>query len=504
MKLFPLICSALSLVTLHAAEPPPPAKPNILLIYADDIGYGDVGCYGATAVKTPNVDRLAKEGLRFTSGYCAASTCTPSRYAMITGEYAFRKKGTGILPGNAAMIVPTDRATLPSILQQAGYATGIVGKWHLGLGLGGDLIEWNGEIQPGPRETGFGYSFIMAATGDRAPCVYIENQRIVGLDPSDPIAVSYGKPFPGEPTGISERDRLKMDWAYDHNNTVVNGIGRIGFSKGGKSALWKDEDMADTFTRKGVEFIEHHQDKPFFLYFATHDIHVPRVPNARFVGQTTMGPRGDAIVQFDACVGALLDTLDRLKLTANTLVILTSDNGPVLNDGYQDSAVEKLGDHQPAGPFRGGKGTIWEGGTRVPFVVRWPARVKPGASDALVSQVDFCASFAALTGQTLASDDAPDSFNLLPALLGESPHGRVHVLEHSNKVAIREGQWKFIPATADGKPTTAKRGPPGGAALYDLIKDPAEATNVAAQHPAVVAELAKQLDQLQVRGKSRP
>ncbi len=502
MKIYPLIGLASVLVlpsaALRAAE-----KPNILLIYADDIGYGDVGCYGATAVRTPNVDRLAKEGLRFTSGYCAASTCTPSRYAMMTGEYAFRKKGTGILPGNAAMIIPTDRATLPSILKQAGYATGIVGKWH--LGLGGELIDWNGEIKPGPREVGFGDSFIMAATGDRAPCVYIENQRIVGLDPGDPIQISYGKPFPGEPTGISERDHLKMDWSYDHNNTVVNGIGRIGFSKGGKSALWKDEDMADTFTRKGVEFIERHKDKPFFLYFATHDIHVPRVPHPRFIGKTTMGPRGDAIVEFDACVGGLLDTLDRLGLTSNTLVILTSDNGPVLNDGYKDGAVEKLGSHKPAGPWRGGKGAIWEGGTRVPMLVRWPARVKPGVSDAMVSQVDLCASFAALTGQALASNDAPDSFNVLPALLGESPLGREHILEHSGNVAIRQGMWKFIPAPpAAGKPTAAKRGPQVGHALYDLAKDPAEATNVAGQHPEVVEKLSRQLDQLRGQGKSRP
>lgn len=484
---------------LHTAE-----KPNIVLIYADDIGYGDLGCYGATAVRTPNVDRLAKEGLRFTSAYAAASTCTPSRYTLMTGEYAFRKKGTGILPGDAALIIPTDRATLPSILQKAGYVTGIVGKWHLGLGAGGDLIDWNGDIKPGPRETGFGDSFIMAATGDRAPCVYIDGRRIVGLSPNDPIEVSYGKPFPGEPTGVSERDHLKMDWSHGHNNALVNGIGRIGFSKGGKSALWKDEDMADTFTRKGADFIERHKSEPFFLYFATHDIHVPRVPHARFVGKTTMGPRGDALVQFDACVGELLDTLDRLKLTDNTLVILTGDNGPVLDDGYKDGAVEKLGNHKPAGPLRGGKSSLWEGGTRVPFVVRWPARIKPGVSDALMSQVDFCATFAALTGQTLAQDDAPDSLNILPTLLGQSPQGRAYVLQHSGQVAIRKGQWKLIPGAPEGGKQGGANRPAKPAALYDLAKDLAETTNVAAEHPDIVEQLSKELETLRTQPRSRP
>ena len=489
----------LAALSAEAAE-----KPNIILIYADDLGYGDVGCYGATAVKTPHVDRLATEGLRLTGGYSAAATCTPSRYALMTGEYAFRKKGTGILPGDAAMILPTGRATLPSILRKAGYATGIVGKWHLGLGAGGALIDWNGEIKPGPREAGFAESFIMAATGDRTPCVYIDGGKIAGLSPSDPIAVSYGKPFPGEPTGVSERDRLKMDWSHGHNNAVVNGIGRIGFSRGGKSALWKDEDMADTFNRKGVGFIERHREHPFFLYFATHDIHVPRVPHARFVGTTTMGPRGDAIVQFDACVGELLATLDRLELAANTLVILTSDNGPVLDDGYKDDAVRKLGGHRPAGPLRGGKSSIWEGGTRVPFVVRWPARVKPGVSDAIVSQVDLCSTLAALCGQTLAPDDAPDSINVLPALLGDSPEGREHVLEHAGKVAIRKGPWKFIPgAEKGGKPASTKPAEKGGDALYDLSKDAAETTNLAGQHPEVAEQLSKELEHLRERGRSR-
>ncbi len=477
-------------------------KPNIVLLYADDLGYGDVGCYGDVGVKTPHVDRLAKEGLRFTSGYSTSATCTPSRYSLITGEYAFRKKGTGILPGDAALIIPTHRATLPSILKQAGYATGIVGKWHLGLGAGKEALDWNAEIKPGPREVGFEYSFIMAATGDRVPCVYIENQKIVGLDRSDPIQVSYGKPFPGEPTGVSERDHLKLDWSHGHNMAVVNGIGRIGYMKGGKAALWKDEDMADVFTRKGVEFIERSQGRPFFLYFATHDIHVPRVPHPRFVGKTTMGARGDVIVQFDACVGEILRTLDRLHLANNTLVILTSDNGPVLDDGYKDGAVEKLGAHKPAGPFRGGKYSIWEGGTRMPFIVRWPGRVRPGVSDALVSQVDFCASFAALAGQKLGQEDAPDSYNVLPALRGEARSGREYVLEYAGRIAIRQGQWKYIPG--GGRRVGPGRGPRDGAALYDLSRDQAEANNVAAQHPELVEKLSRKLEQIRAQERSRP
>jgi arylsulfatase A-like enzyme len=493
------------LAALDAAEGKS-LRPNIVLVYADDLGYGDTGCYGATAVKTPYVDRLAREGLRLTSGYSTSAVCTPSRYSLLTGEYAFRKPEARILPGDAALIVPTDRATLPSILKKAGYTTGIVGKWHLGLGAGMELIDWNAEIKPGPREVGFDESFIIAATGDRVPCVYIENQKVVGLQPSDPLRVSYQHPFPGEPTGVSERDLLRIDWSRGHNMAVVNGIGRIGYMTGGKAALWKDEDMADTFTRKGVEFIERNKDKPFFLYFATHDIHVPRVPHARFVGKTTMGPRGDVIVQFDACVGELLAALDRLKLAENTLVILSSDNGPILDDGYKDGAVEKLGNHKPAGPLRGGKASIWEGGTRMPLVVRWPGRVPHGMSDAMVSQVDLCASFAALVGQPLGPNDAPDSFNVLPALLGDSSKGREHVVEYSGtgRIALREGQWKFIPGVEGAAKRPRWAHGPTDDALFDLSHDLHESNNVAAQYPEVAKRLAKKLATLRSQGRSRP
>ncbi|GMV98655.1 MAG: arylsulfatase [Phycisphaerae bacterium] len=478
-------------------------RPNVVLIYADDVGYGDFGCYGATAVRTPHVDRLAAEGLRFTSGYCSSASCTPSRYSMLTGEYAFRKKGTGILPGDAALIIRPGRTTLASILKQAGYATGVVGKWHLGLGAGtkDKPLDWNADIRPGPLEIGFDYCFIMPATGDRVPCVYVEDRRVVGLDPADPIRVSYQEPFPGLPTGVTARDRLKMNWSHGHNMAVVNDIGRIGYMSGGRRALWVDEDMADVFTRKALSFIERHQDGPFFLYFATHDVHVPRVPHPRFVGRSGMGPRGDALVQFDFCVGEILAALDRLRLSDNTLVILTSDNGPVLDDGYQDQANELLGGHRPAGRLRGGKGSLFEGGTRVPFIVRWPARIRPGVSDALVSQVDFPASLAALTGRKLADPDAPDGVNVLPALLGESRSGRDFVVEHAGSTALRAGNWKYIPPgqTRDGlnpRQTTRIEAP---GLLFNLADDPGETRDLAAQEPEKLKEMTALLARIRER-----
>ncbi|MGE0104161.1 MAG: sulfatase-like hydrolase/transferase [Blastocatellales bacterium] len=482
------------------------SRPNIVLIYADDIGYGDLGAYGATAVKTPNVDRLAKRGRLFTSGYASSATCTPSRYSMLTGQYAFRKRGTGVLPGDAAMIIESGRMTMASIMRQAGYSTGVVGKWHLGLGETGKTIDWNGEIKPGPLEIGFDYSFIMAATGDRVPTVYVENHRVVGLDPNDPIKVDYKQPFPGQKTGVTHRNELKMDWSHGHNNSIVNGIGRIGFMIGGNSALWVDEDMADVFTRKAVSFIEERKDKPFFLYFATHDIHVPRVPHPRFKGKTGMGPRGDAIVEFDWSVGEILDTLERLKLTENTIVILTSDNGPVIDDGYKDDAVEKLGAHKPSGPFRGGKYSKFEAGTRVPLIVSWPLKIKPGRSDAMISQVDFPASFAALTGQKIDRATVTDSQDVSSALLRGTGKGRDHIVEHAGSLALRIGKWKYIDPN-DGPrmslPTNTELGNDPAAQLYDISTDPGEKDNLASKHPERVREMKARLEKIRAGGMEK-
>ena len=498
---WPAVVSALLLLATPAAAS---AKPSIVLICADDLGYGDVSCYGATRVKTPNVDRLAREGLRFTDAHSAAATCTPSRYALLTGEYAWRRKGTGVLPGDAALIIEPGRTTLASVLGAAGYATGVVGKWHLGLGPGPGKTDWNGEIKPGPLEIGFDYAFLMPATGDRVPCIYVENHRVVVLDPDDPIKVSFAEPVGDEPTGKARPDLLRVQPSHGHDMTIVNGISRIGYLSGGRAARWKDEDMADEFTHRAVAFIERNQTRPFFLYFATHDIHVPRVPHPRFVGRTPMGPRGDVIAQFDACVGALLDALDRLKLADQTVVIATSDNGPVVDDGYRDEAVERLGDHQPAGPLRGGKYSAFEGGTRVPFILRWPARVKPGVSDALICQVDFVASLAALAGHSLARGDAPDSQNALAALLGETRTGRDYLVEQAGVLAVRQGPWKWIePGKGAGRlaNTNTETGQDPQPQLYLLTEDLGEKKNVAREQGTKLQELQGVLERIRAAGR---
>jgi arylsulfatase A-like enzyme len=478
------------------------------MIYADDVGYGDLGCYGATSVKTPNVDRLAASGRRFTDGHAPAATCTPSRFALLTGQYAWRVPGTGVLPGDAALIIPRDQPTLPKMLQKAGLRTGVVGKWHLGLGEGENRIDWNGAIKPGPESVGFDEHFIIPATGDRVPCVYVANNRVVGLDPNDPIAVSYKAPVGDEPTGREHPELLKLRPSHGHDQTIVNGVSRIGTMKGGQSARWVDEDMADTITREAVAFLERNKDRPFFLYFATHDIHVPRVPNPRFVGRTDMGARGDAIAEFDWSVGQVLDALDRLGIADDTLVILSSDNGPVVDDGYQDEAVSRLGDHRPAGPLRGGKYSLFEGGTRVPFLVRWPGRVPAGStSDALVCQIDLYASLARLAGQTLADDAAPDSIDVLDALIGTAKTGREEFAHQAGGLALRQGTWKFIPpgkGPARLANTNVESGQAPSGRLYDLAADLGETRDLAAEHPDRAKAMADRLQAIRATSRTRP
>lgn len=484
------------------------SHPNILLIYADDIGYGDLSCNGTSSVRTPNVEKLAVEGIRFTNAHCAAATSTPSRYSLLTGEYAWRRKGTGIAAGNAAMIITPERYTLADMFKDAGYQTGVIGKWHLGLGSETGKQDWNKLIKPNPSDLGFDYSYIMAATADRTPCIFIEDGKGVGLSPDDPVYVSYTHNFPGEPTGKDNPELLRMHPSHGHDQSIVNGISRIGYMKGGKSALWRDEDIADSITAHAIRFIEKcQQDKqPFFLYLATNDIHVPRVPHERFSGKSGLGPRGDALLSFDWTVGQIMDTLKKLHLDENTIVLLSSDNGAVIDDGYKDQAVELLGDHKATGIYRGGKYSSYEGGTRVPCIVRWKGKISPGVSDNLMSQLDWFASFASMCNVQIPQGGAPDSENHLDSWLDAGTKGRTVLVEQNiqNNLSITDGMWKYIPA-ADGpawnKQTNTEYGNnPETDQLYNLYLDPGEKTNVADQHPQVTRKMYDELSDIIKRG----
>ncbi|WP_044211078.1 arylsulfatase [Flammeovirga sp. OC4] len=466
-----------------------PDKPNILLIYLDDLGYGDMGAYGASKnLKTPNMDFLAQNGVQFTNGYATSATCTPSRYGLLTGTYPWKNTNAKILPGTAPLIIGTEQLTIPKMLKSQGYATGIVGKWHLGLGNGN--VDWNATISPGPNEVGFDESYIMAATQDRVPTVYIENNRVVGLDPNDPIEVDYKENFEGEPTAKTNPEMLDMKWHHGHNNSIVNGIPRIGFMKGGASAKWDDYKMADHFLDKAKQYIQSHKSKPFFLYYALQQPHVPRTPHPRFKGKSGMGPRGDAIIEADWCIGEIINTLKKEGLLENTLVILSSDNGPVLNDGYYDDAEEKLGDHQPAGVLRGGKYSLFEAGARVPFLTYWKGKIKPLKSDAIVCQMDLLASIASLVGSEQRTEDSQD---LLNAFLGQTTVGREElVLEATSRTAFRKNDWMLIPpykGPASLKKVKIEIGNDNEMQLYNLKDDPSQTNNLAKVHPDKVKQM---------------
>jgi len=493
----------------HAAD-----KPNIIVIMADDMGYGDLSCYGATAFETPHIDQLAGEGQRFTSGYCSASTCTPTRYSMLTGTYAFRRPNTGIAPPSSPLIIPEDTFTLPDLMKKAGYATAVIGKWHLGLG-GDEGPRWNDELKPGPREIGFDYNFLLPTTNDRVPQVYVENHRVLNLDSADPLWVGKKKPHENHPTGITHRDTLKMDWSHGHNSTIHNGISRIGFYTGGHAARFRDEDLADKWVEKSNEWIEAQAqtDQPFFLFFASHDLHVPRIPHERFQGKTPLGFRGDSIVQLDWCVGELMKKTAGLGIDDNTLFVFCSDNGPVLDDGYKDFAVEKNGDHRSAGPYSGGKYSIYEGGTRTPFITRWIGKIPAGESDHVVCTIDLATSFAALTETPIPDDACLDSLNVIDALLGkDGATGRRHLIEQDNgkggNYGYRVGKWKLQRhdkkqarnVVVEGQLTNV---PVPNYQLFDLGADPAEQDNVIDQHPEIAEKMKAELQKLLDDGRSR-
>lgn len=458
--------------------------PNIIVILADDLGFGDVSAYGSKTISTPNIDRLAQGGVCFTNGYATSATSTPSRYALFTGMYPWKNKDARILPGDAPLLIPTNIPTLPKMMQEAGYETAAIGKWHLGMGDGN--VNWNKKIVPGAKEIGFDYSCLIAATNDRVPTVYVENGNVVGLDPSDPIQVSYKTNFEGEPTALSHPELLKMDWHHGHNNSVVNGIPRIGYMKGGEKARWKDEDMADYFVGKVKEFLNTNKDKPFFLYYGLHQPHVPRAPHSRFVGATTMGPRGDAIVEADWCVGELLKELERLGLDENTLVLFSSDNGPVLQDGYKDGCTELVGQHDPSGGLRGGKYSLYDAGTHIPLFIYWKGHIKPVVSKAKVCQLDLFASLAKFIGSKVP--DGLDSREMLPVFMGESMKGRDElVVEAQGRLAFHYGNYVLMPPYkgATYNETGNEIGNLNDFALFDLETDSFQSENLKDKKPQI-------------------
>jgi arylsulfatase A-like enzyme len=463
-------------------------RPNVIVILADDVGWGDAGCYGANKIKTPNLDALAKDGMRFEDAHASAAVCTPTRYSLLTGQYSWRRDAVGlnkgVANGDSPLLIPVGTTTLPGIMKRAGYRTAAVGKWHLGFGT--SKPNYNQDLKPGPLEIGFDEFFGFPATNDRVPTVFVRGHRVVGLDPADPIRYTYKAP--------AREDSPMKKFAAGRN--------RIGWMSGGKAAWWKDEDIADTFTREAVAFIERNKDQPFFLYFAPHDVHAPTIPHPRFLGSSGLGNRADMMHELDWSVGELMKTLDRLDLTKNTLVVFSSDNGAYVTN-------EK--GHKPNGPFRGEKSHLWEGGHRVPLLARWPGRIAPGVSKDLVCLVDLPATLAAVAGQTLPPEAAPDSFNLLPLLLGESkapPRDHLILMSGKGDLAVRQGNWKYIPdlSTANGWDSWKKKGPdlPAKPGLYDLTKDPAEATNLHGQHPEISQRLAGLLKQAKSSKSTRP
>ena len=481
-------------------------RPNVVMIYADDLGYGDLECYGANGVKTPNVNNLAKNGLRFTNAYTCASTSTPSRYSLLTGEYPWRKSGTDVAAGDAAMIISPEQYTVADVFKDAGYTTAAFGKWHLGLGAESGRQDWNAPIAPALADIGFDYSYIMAATADRVPCVFIENGKVANYDPSAPIHVSYKQNFEGEPTGRENPELLyNLKSSHGHDMSIVNGIGRIGYMKGGGSALWKDENIADSITSHAVEFIRNNGEKPFFIYFATNDVHVPRFPHERFRGASEMGLRGDAIAQFDWCVGEMVRALKEQEVYENTLIILTSDNGAVLDDGYADLAEELVGDHSPTGGLRGGKYSAFEGGTRVPFIVHWPARIKKaGVRNGLVSQIDFLEVMAEVAGLSAASSLSADgNSSQVNVWLGNENETRPFAvgMASNHTLSLVVNDWKYI--EPKGGPAIVPWGTgieTGYSTEPQLYKKVAgefdEAKNLASEEPAVLKAMQGMLENI--------
>ncbi len=476
--------------------------PNIILINADDLGYGDLSCYGADKVKTPNIDRLAREGRQFTDAHAASAVCSPSRYGLLTGRYPLRRNYWGPSPIRMPLAIDTSHLTLGRLMKESGYATACIGKWHLGFGK--KAPDWNGDLKPGPLELGFDYYFGIPLVNSGPPFVYVENHRVVGLDPNDPFV--YGKQ------------------SATKKYPEKGGSGVIG---GAEMAhrLYDDAQVATTLKEKAVTWLKRqNQDEPFFMYLATTNIHHPFTPARQFVGTSGCGLYGDFIHELDWVVGEILSTLDDLNVADNTLVIFTSDNGGMLNVTAQKAW--EMG-HRLNGKLLGFKFGAWEGGHRVPLIARWPGKIPSGStSDQLISHVDLLATFAAIVGRTLKDGEGVDSIDQLRALTGRPKAAlRETLLISPNSprhLTVRQGKWVYIPAQDEGgfqgkRPGVhlfagaaalpfanrvnsdvidgkIRQGAPPGQ-LYDLQRDPQQTTNLFTEAPEKVKQLDEVLQQ---------
>mgnify|MGYP001163582069 FL=1 len=486
-------------------------SPNIIIIYADDLGYGDLGCYGATMVSTPNIDKLAKEGKMFMDAHSPSAVCTPSRYSLLTGEYAWRINQWGPLRYDMPLIIDTTRFTLPKLLKQNGYATASIGKWH--LGFGSDTTDWNKTLNPGPLEIGFDYYFGVPLVNSHAPFVYVENHQVVGLDKKDPFIL---------------RNHMGKD-VYEHElpPSPVQKFPEKGGMERWAGAIkahefYRDEFIGTTLKNKSVEWVKDHVEKngkePFFLLLSTTNIHHPFTPHPRFNGTSKAGRYGNFIHELDWIVGELLSEIEKLKIEENTIVIFTSDNGGMLNLGGRDAWDAG---HKINGNLLGFKFGAWEGGHRVPFIIRWPNQIKAGSqSNQLLSQIDLFATIAALLNTPISEKDAPDSFNMLRSILGDPKEPlRDHAIFAPAKkthLTIRKGKWVYIGAQGSGG-FGGLYGGPGAVAytkqknsdiaddgtfhfnapksqLYDLSADPYQTTNVVNNYPDIAEELSGLLE----------
>ena len=473
-------------------------KPNILLIVADDLGLGDVSCYGSTTISTPNIDGLARDGLLMQRAYATSSTSTPSRFGLFTGMYPWRNPDAKILPGDAPLLIDPETPTLPKMMQDCGYATGAVGKWHLGMGYG--KLDWNKEISPSANTVGFDFTNVIPATVDRVPTVYVENGLVQGLDPDDPILVDYNENFPGEPTAITNPEMMTMRWDHGHQGTIVNGIPRIGFMKGGKAARWKDDTMAEYFLGKVKSFMVNHKDEPFFLYYGLHQPHVPRTSGAAFVGKSGLGPRGDVVLEADWCVGQAIACLDSLGILDNTIVIFTSDNGAVLQDGYQDLAKELAEEkgHDPDNGLRGGKYSLYDAGTHIPMVIYWKGHINPASSNAYFCQMDLFATIGEyLKGQV---PEGIDSEPLVDVLLGKALTGgrEVQVLEAQGMLALRHGDYVYIPSYTgpNYNLTGIELGRNDHETLWNLADDPTQRKDLSEEMPEMLEKMRDEFESI--------